>query len=53
MSDGPATRISLLVQLRDARAWAQFVDVYASLVFGFARWHSLQGFAGIGLHPLT
>ena len=42
MSDGPATRISLLVQLRDARAWAQFVDVYAPLVFGFARRHGLQ-----------
>jgi RNA polymerase sigma-70 factor (ECF subfamily) len=45
MSEGPATRLSLLVRLRDARddgAWAQFVDVYAPLVFGFARKHGLQ-----------
>jgi RNA polymerase sigma-70 factor (ECF subfamily) len=45
MRDGPATRLSLLVRLRDARddgAWAQFVDVYAPLVFGFARRHGLQ-----------
>ena len=45
MSDGPATRLSLLVRLRDARddgAWAQFVDLYAPLVYGFARRHGLQ-----------
>jgi RNA polymerase sigma-70 factor (ECF subfamily) len=45
MSDAPATRLSLLVRLRDARddgAWSQFVDLYAPLVFGFARKHGLQ-----------
>jgi RNA polymerase sigma-70 factor (ECF subfamily) len=45
MSDSPATRLSLLVRLRDARddrAWAQFVELYAPLVFGFARKHGLQ-----------
>jgi RNA polymerase sigma-70 factor (ECF subfamily) len=45
MSDAPATRLSLLVRLRDARddsAWAQFVELYAPLVFGFARKHGLQ-----------
>ena len=45
MSDALATRLSLLVRLRDARddgAWSQFVDLYAPLVFGFARKHGLQ-----------
>jgi RNA polymerase sigma-70 factor (ECF subfamily) len=45
MSDAPATRLSLLVRLCDARddgAWAQFVEIYAPLVFGFARKHGLQ-----------
>ncbi len=45
MSDVLATRLSLLVRLRDARddgAWAQFVELYAPLVFGFARKHGLQ-----------
>src|SRR4051812_39199055 len=45
MSDAPATRLSLLVRLRDARddrAWSQFVEIYAPLVFGFARKHGLQ-----------
>lgn len=45
MSDAPATRPSLLLRLRDARdsaAWAQFVDVYAPLVYGFGRRHGLQ-----------
>src|SRR5262245_61410540 len=45
MSDALATRLSLLVRLRDARddgAWAQFVELYAPLVFGFARKHGLQ-----------
>src|SRR5436190_1846679 len=45
MSDALATRLSLLVRLRDARddgAWAQFVELYAPLVFGFARQHGLQ-----------
>ena len=45
MSDAQATRLSLLVRLRDARdngAWAQFVELYAPLVYGFARKHGLQ-----------
>ncbi len=45
MSDVPATRLSLLVRLRDARddaAWSQFVELYAPLVYGFARKHGLQ-----------
>jgi RNA polymerase sigma-70 factor (ECF subfamily) len=45
MSDVPATRLSLLVRLRDARddgAWSQFVELYAPLVFGFARKQGLQ-----------
>jgi RNA polymerase sigma-70 factor (ECF subfamily) len=45
MSDSLTTRPSLLVRLRDARdesAWAQFVEIYAPLVYGFARKHGLQ-----------
>ena len=45
MSDALATRLSLLVRLRNARddgAWSQFVDIYAPLIFGFARKHGLQ-----------
>jgi RNA polymerase sigma factor (sigma-70 family) len=45
MSDSLITRPSLLVRLRDARdelAWSQFVEIYAPLVYGFARKHGLQ-----------
>src|SRR5438067_668051 len=45
MGDSPLTRPSLLVRVRDSAdgpAWAQFVDVYAPLVYGFARKHGLQ-----------
>jgi len=45
MGDLPITRPSLLVRIRDARddsAWAQFVEIYAPLVYGFARRHGLQ-----------
>ena len=45
MTEPPPTRPSLLVRLRDARdapAWAQFVQVYAPLVYGFARRQGLQ-----------
>ena len=45
MRDSPATRHSLLVRIRDARdnqAWSQFVDIYAPLIFRFARRHGLQ-----------
>src|SRR6516165_5686853 len=45
MGETPNTRPSLLVRLRDARddeAWAQFVEVYAPLIYGFARKQGLQ-----------
>jgi len=45
MSDPPTTHPSLLLRLRDARddqAWSQFVDIYAPLVYGYARKHGLQ-----------
>jgi RNA polymerase sigma-70 factor (ECF subfamily) len=45
MSDAFATRASLLVRLRNARddkAWSQFVELYAPLVFNLARKHGLQ-----------
>jgi RNA polymerase sigma-70 factor (ECF subfamily) len=45
MGKTPETRPSLLVRLRDARdahAWGQFVDLYAPLVYGFARKQGLQ-----------
>jgi RNA polymerase sigma-70 factor (ECF subfamily) len=45
MSDPPSTRPSLLVRLRDANdagAWQQFVELYAPLVYRFARRHRLQ-----------
>ncbi len=41
----PDTRASLLVRLRDSHdedAWAQFVDLYAPLVYGYARKQGLQ-----------
>src|SRR5262249_33266927 len=45
MADAPPTRPSLLVRLRDARdgpAWSEFVEVYAPLVYGYARKQGLQ-----------
>ncbi len=45
MPDVPATRPSLLVRLRDARdgeAWRQFAELYAPLVYRFARRRGLQ-----------
>jgi RNA polymerase sigma factor (sigma-70 family) len=45
MGDSPTTRPSLLVRIRDPRdgqAWSQFVEIYAPLVYGFARKHGLQ-----------
>src|SRR5215475_1844185 len=44
-SDTLATRLSLVVRLRDASddgAWSRFVELYAPLVYGFARKHGLQ-----------
>jgi Sigma-70 region 2 len=45
MGESPQTQPSLLVRLgnsRDNQAWAQFVEVYAPLVYGYARKHRLQ-----------
>jgi RNA polymerase sigma-70 factor (ECF subfamily) len=45
MADAPTTRPSLLVRIRDARdaaAWSEFVEVYAPLIYGFARKQGLQ-----------
>jgi RNA polymerase sigma-70 factor (ECF subfamily) len=45
MANVPDTRASLLVRIRDAHdgeAWTQFVDLYAPLVYGFARKRGLQ-----------
>ncbi len=45
MAEIPSTRVSLLVRLGDARdsaAWTQFVDLYAPLVYGYARKQGLQ-----------
>src|SRR5262245_49664169 len=45
MPDAPPTRASLLVRIRDGRdheAWGQFVELYAPVVYGFARKRGLQ-----------
>jgi RNA polymerase sigma-70 factor (ECF subfamily) len=45
MADSPPTRPSLLVRIRDPRdgqAWAQFVAVYAPLVYAYGRRQGLQ-----------
>jgi RNA polymerase sigma factor (sigma-70 family) len=45
MADAPVTQPSLLIRLGDKQdtvAWAQFVEVYAPLVYGFARKHGMQ-----------
>jgi RNA polymerase sigma-70 factor (ECF subfamily) len=45
MAEIPPTRASLLLRLRDARdgeAWREFVDLYAPLVYGYARKQGLQ-----------
>src|ERR1043165_8069538 len=45
MSQAPVTCPTLLLRLRDAHdqdAWAQFVAIYAPVVFGFARTKGLQ-----------
>jgi len=45
MADIPPTRASLLVRLRDAQdgtAWKEFVDLYAPVVYGYARKRGLQ-----------
>ncbi len=45
MADFPPTRASLLVRLRDRRdeaAWAEFVELYGPLVYGYLRKQGLQ-----------
>lgn len=45
MDDSQATRESLLIRLedeRDGQAWADFVDLYSPVIYGFARRHGLQ-----------
>jgi RNA polymerase sigma-70 factor (ECF subfamily) len=45
MADFPATRASLLVRLRDSQdeaAWREFIELYAPLVYGYARKQGLQ-----------
>src|SRR5579884_3770062 len=45
MADIPPTRASLLLRLRDPRdaaAWAEFVGLYAPLVYGYLRKQGLQ-----------
>ena len=45
MAEIPATRASLLVRLRDPRdegAWREFIDLYAPLIYGYARKQGLQ-----------
>jgi RNA polymerase sigma-70 factor (ECF subfamily) len=45
MVEAPLTRASLLVRIRDSRdqeAWQQFVQLYAPVVYGFARKRGLQ-----------
>ncbi len=45
MPHSPTTHVTLLVRLRNAQdkeAWAQFVDIYAPLLYRFARRQRLQ-----------
>jgi RNA polymerase sigma factor (sigma-70 family) len=45
MAEFPTTRASLLLRLRDPQdggAWREFVDLYAPLVYGYARRQGLQ-----------
>jgi len=45
MAESVTTRPSLLARIKDARdrqAWAEFVEIYAPMVYGFARNQGLQ-----------
>ena len=45
MADSVRTRPSLLARIKntgDRQAWAEFVDIYAPLIYGFALKHGLQ-----------
>lgn len=45
MAESVRTRPSLLARIKDTgdrQAWAEFVDIYAPLIYGFAQKHGLQ-----------
>lgn len=45
MAEPPKTRVSLLARLKDGHdnsAWAEFVQLYAPVIYGFARKRGLQ-----------
>ena len=45
MPEAPITRPSLLIRLRnhqDSTAWAQFVDLYAPVIYGYLRKRGVQ-----------
>src|SRR5262249_25093498 len=45
MADSVSTRPSLLARIKDTgdrQAWAEFVDIYAPLIYGFAQKKGLQ-----------
>ncbi|HEV3190185.1 MAG TPA: sigma-70 family RNA polymerase sigma factor [Polyangiaceae bacterium] len=45
MTEGPVTRVSLLLRLRDSadhEAWSRFVEIYSPLVYEYGRRHGLQ-----------
>src|SRR5690349_18339443 len=45
MTKSPMTRASLLVRIRnrrDTEAWAEFVEIYAPLIYALVRRHGLQ-----------
>ena len=45
MANSPSTPPSLLVSIRDCQngaAWSQFVEIYAPVIYGYARRHGLQ-----------
>ena len=55
MAEAPPTRPSLLMRVRDAAdeaAWAQFVPLYAPLIYGYARKSGLQDAAACGWNAL-
>jgi len=52
MVEFPSTRASLLLRLRDPQdegAWAEFVQLYAPLVYGYARKQGLQDAGAVDL----
>jgi RNA polymerase sigma factor (sigma-70 family) len=45
MTDAPVTRLTLLVRIRDLRdnkAWHEFVEIYGPVVYDYGRRHGLQ-----------